>query len=140
MLTKKTPPEGDEISGYSVPGGVGVSYSANAIHHSPALFGPDEFVFRPERWLHTSEGGDEPDAEKIKAMERNNGLIFGYGKYQCLGKDVAFIELNKVIFEMMRRFEMTLVNPTHPWTTTCYGIFLQKDQWVTVRRRKMAST
>lgn len=135
MLAKYTPPEGDVICGFSVPGNVSIGYSASAVHHSPTLFGPDEEVFRPERWIPTSQGGDEPSIEKIKMMEKNNELLFGYGKYQCLGKSVAAIELNKVVFELMRRFDMALANPLQPWTTTCYGIHLQKNLWVTVRRR-----
>ncbi|KAF2165281.1 hypothetical protein M409DRAFT_67515 [Zasmidium cellare ATCC 36951] len=119
MLAKYTPPEGDTICGFHVPGNVSIGYSASAVHHSPALFGPDEEAFRPERWLTPAQGGDEPSVEKIRAMEKNNELLFGYGKYQCLGKSVAAIELNKVVFEMMRRFDMTL-----------------KDLWVTARRRE----
>lgn len=136
MLAKRSPRGGDEICGYFVPGDVTVGYSALAVHHSPALFGPDEDVFRPERWIPTSEGGDEPSVEKIREMERNNDLIFGHGKYQCLGKNVAAIELNKVLFELMRRFQFTLVDPKQPWSTSCYGIHLQRDMWVIVRERQ----
>ena len=85
LLSKKTPPEGDEICGYQVPGGVAIAISTKAIHRNASLFGPDEECFRPERWLFTSEGGDETSADKLKAMQDNNELIFGYGKYQCLG-------------------------------------------------------
>jgi len=70
-------------------------------------------------------------------MEQNNELIFGYGKYQCLGKTVAMIELNKVILELLRRFEFSLMNPLSPWKTRCFGIHLQTDMWVTVHRRKL---
>lgn len=133
MLSKKVPPEGDEICGYFVPGGTAVAYSTKAVHRSPALFGPDEEAFRPERWILSSEGGDEPSADKIKAMEDNNELIFGYGKYQCLGRSVAFVELNKVIFELVRRFQMDLVNTMRPLVTSCYAVHLQREMWVTVR-------
>ena len=69
-------------------------------------------------------------------MEKNNDLIFGHGKYQCLGKTVAFIELNKIFVELLRRFEFELVHPEKPWESNkCYGIHLQRGLWVTVRRR-----
>ncbi|KIX08762.1 uncharacterized protein Z518_03419 [Rhinocladiella mackenziei CBS 650.93] len=135
MLAKKTPPAGDIINGHFVPGGVSIAYSAKQIHHSPSLFGPDENAFRPERWILIEDGGDEPSGEKLKAMEQNNDLIFGYGKYQCLGKSVAMIELNKVYVELLRRFEFTLLDPLNVWQTRCYGIHLQKDMWVAVKRR-----
>jgi cytochrome P450 len=68
-------------------------------------------------------------------MERNNDLVFGHGKYQCLGKGIAFMELNKFFVELLRRFEFTLLDPEHPWETVCYGIHLQKGLWVSVKRR-----
>ncbi|ETN45928.1 uncharacterized protein HMPREF1541_00110 [Cyphellophora europaea CBS 101466] len=136
MLSKKTPAEGDTLCGYPVPGNVSIGYSAKAVHRSATLFGPDEDVFRPERWIHKDQGGDETSADKLKAMERNNELVFGHGKYQCLGKSVAALELNKVIFELLRRYQITLVNPTQPWVSSCYGIHLQRDMWVTIRGRR----
>lgn len=136
MLAKKTPPEGDTLCGYPVPGNVSLGYSAKAVHRSVRLFGPDEEVFRPERWIHRDEGGDETSEDKLKEMERNNELIFGHGKYQCLGKSVAAIELNKVVFELLRRYHIALVNPIQPWVSSCYGIHLQRDMWVTINERK----
>ena len=76
MLSKKVPPEGDEICGYFVPGGTGVAYSTKAVHRNTALFGPDEEAFRPERWILQSEGGDEPSEDKIKAMDSNNAEYY----------------------------------------------------------------
>lgn len=135
MLSKKIPPEGDTLCGYPVPGHVNVAYSAKAVHRSAVLFGPDADIFRPERWILSEEGGDETSSDKLNSMERNNELIFGHGKYQCLGKSVAAIELNKVVFELLRRYQITLVNPTQPWVSSCYGIHLQRDMWVTIDER-----
>lgn len=33
-------------------------------------------------------------------MERNNELIFGYGRFQRLGKNVVLMEPNKVFIEV----------------------------------------
>jgi cytochrome P450 len=101
-----------------------------------SMFGIDADAFRPERWILTSAGGDEPSLEKLQKMERNNDLIFGSGRHQCLGKSVAMIELNKVFVELLRRFELTLYDPLHPWKTFCSGIHFQHDMWVVVRPRK----
>ena len=62
------------------------------MHRDKALYGDDAQSFRPERWF-------EKDAEKLAAMTRTNDLIFGDGKWQCLGKPVAMMELPKIIFE-----------------------------------------
>lgn len=75
--------------------------------------------------------------EKIAVMERNNDLIFGHGKYSCLGKSVAVIELNKIFVELLRRFEFSVMKPEEGWRGGgCFGIFLQTGLWVTVRRRE----
>jgi cytochrome P450 len=70
-------------------------------------------------------------------MERNNDLLFGYGKYQCLGKPVAMMELNKIFVELMRRFEFTLLDPDNPWKTRCFGIHLQEGLWMTMKTRSV---
>ena len=69
------------------------SVSFWAVHRSINVFGPDVNVFRPERWLDVSE-------TQLNKMERNNELIFGYGRFKCLGQSVALVELNKVFVEV----------------------------------------
>lgn len=87
------PPEGDSFNGVFLPGGTKIGLSHWAVHRSITLFGPDPNVFRPERWL------DVPEAQ-LQRMERNNELIFGYGRSKCLGQSIALMELNKVFVEV----------------------------------------
>jgi len=56
----------------------------------------DVEVFRPERWL---PGGGQ-SSEQIEQMNEVVGLAFGYGRFGCLGKPVAMVELNKTIAEV----------------------------------------
>lgn len=97
LFSKDVPPGGDTVTvdGRSVhiPGGTCIGYSAGAMHHDKSLYGEDAQSFRPERWF-------EKDPEKLAAMTRTNDLIFGDGKWQCLGKPVAVIELGKITFEV----------------------------------------
>lgn len=99
LLSKVTPPEGDtiELDGKTVflPGNTNIGYCAWGVHRSTAVFGEDAHVFRPERWLV------EQSEERLGRMQRTAELIWGYGKYQCLGRNVATIELNKVFFEVV---------------------------------------
>lgn len=97
IFSRDIPPQGDtvKIKGQEVflPGGANIGYSAYAMHRSPEIYGEDAKAFRPERWF-------EEDQDKLAVMLRTNELIFGHGKYQCLGKPVAQIEIGKVIFEV----------------------------------------
>lgn len=83
----------DTLSGYHVPENTGVGYNFFGLMRDPKLWGEDAKVFRPERWLNASP-------EKLKAMEANVDLVFPYGKWQCLGKNVALMELNNVFLEV----------------------------------------
>ena len=57
------------------------------------IFGPDANAFRPERWLNVPEA-------QLQKMEQNNKLVFSSGRFECLGKAVAFVELNKIFVEV----------------------------------------
>lgn len=97
IFSRDLPPAGDEVEVNGervfIPGGVCIGYSAYAMHQSEHIYGPDAEVFRPERWF-------EKDAEKLAMMTRTNDLIFGHGRFGCLGKPVAQMEMSKVIFEV----------------------------------------
>ncbi|MCJ1314168.1 hypothetical protein MMC25_007848 [Agyrium rufum] len=89
-LPKLVPPEGDMIHGLFVPGGTRVGTCIYSIVQDKSIFGDDAETFRPERWLEAHEG-DLP--RMTKAAE----IMFGSGRYQCLGKAIAMIELRKTI-------------------------------------------
>lgn len=99
-VPKKVPQGGDtiEIDGQSIflPGGTDITYSVWSVHHDKATFGEDADCFRPERWLLN----EDSDQEHLNFMRRTTELIFGYGKYQCLGKPIAWMEINKALFEV----------------------------------------
>ena len=93
LLSKVVPPEGDTISGIFVPGGTEIASNNWSVTRHPDVFGQEPEFFSPERWLGISE-------EEYAKMARVVDLIFGYGKYKCLGRTIAWIELNKVIVEV----------------------------------------
>lgn len=93
LLSKKTPPGGDTINGRFVPGGTDIGQSIWAVMRSEKVFGADSQAFRPERWL-------EAEGENLEKMERSLGLVWGYGKFGCLGKGIAWMELDKIFFEV----------------------------------------
>ena len=158
-VPKRVPDGGDTVlvDGKAVflPGGALVSYAAWPLHHSKAIFGDDAGVFRPERWLV------EKDEKKMSEMNRTHELIFGYGKYQCLGKPIALMEIGKAVFEvrilshwgpdpcgqlvqleanlrvqLLRNFDWCLGKPEEPWKEHNYmGIFVHSDMWVMATER-----
>ena len=112
-VPKRVPDGGDTVvvDGKPVflPGGTNISYAAWPLHLSRVIFGEDAEEFRPERWLHVvrdGDGDDDNNNNKTRLAEMNwtHELIFGYGKYQCLGKPVALMEIDKVVFEVSEVF------------------------------------
>ena len=104
------------------------------------LFGPDEDCFRPERWLLSADGGDCSSPDKLREMEQNNEVIFGYGRFKCLGQAVALIELNKIFVELLRRFDFQLCDPKRPMELDYQiGIWVQTGMWVRVTKRNPES-
>jgi cytochrome P450 len=91
--SKQVPPEGDIICGYPVPGGTQIAHNFSGIMRLKSIWGEDADAFRPERWL---EGGE---AQK-KVMHDVVDLAFGSGKYECMGKRIAMVELNKIFVEV----------------------------------------
>ncbi|KAI0195845.1 pisatin demethylase [Xylaria flabelliformis] len=125
LYPKSVPPEGDVIHGKFIPGGTAIGMNTAALFSSTANFGDDAAIFRPERFA-------EADEQKRTEMERLVELGFGYGRFQCSGKPVAFMELNKVYFELLRAFDFQVANPTNPWKSRSYTVFIEEDMWVKV--------
>lgn len=93
LIPKVVPQGGENILGHHVPGGTAIGFNLSAISRSPKLFGPDAELFRPERLM-------DLDEHRRKQMERDIELAFGYGQWMCVGKSIAFMEINKVVFEV----------------------------------------
>ena len=86
--------EDDVVCSKHIPAGTNVGWSALGVMRNKEVFGDDADVFRPERWL-----GSPP--EKQRHMEQWTFQCFSKGmRSECLGKDIAFLELNKVFFEV----------------------------------------
>lgn len=127
LSPKIAPPGGDTLEdGTYIPAGTQVGIASWSIYHNKSVYGPDADIFRPERWIESSE-------VQVAEMKRSLELLFGYGRFKCLGQNVAMMELPKVIFELVRRFEWSLEDPLRPLgRNRCYGLFLQRGMWVNV--------
>jgi cytochrome P450 len=95
------PSSGAMVCGHFVPAGTIVGATAWVLHRNRSVFGEDVEVFRPERWL----------GEETKVKEMNQVLVnFGSGVHVCLGKNIALMEIYKLIPEILRRFEVCVSN------------------------------
>lgn len=83
--------------GAFIPEGTEMGASPYIIHRNTEIFGDDPFAFRPERWL---------ESPGRSALMEKYGMWWGYGGRECIGKNYAMIEMQKLCLELCRRFEM----------------------------------
>lgn len=118
-----------------LPEGTLIGCSPWGMHrNNRAVYGDDADVFRPERWFISD---DEPGGtEKLARMKKVNDMMFGSGRWSCLGRIVALIEIHKTIFELLRHFNFELSHPHQPWTVhNNLGLLAINKMWVQVTER-----
>ncbi|RFU34119.1 hypothetical protein B7463_g2203, partial [Scytalidium lignicola] len=96
------PPGGAQINGVTLPAGVSVAVNAWVTHLDTQIFGQDADEFRPERWLH--------DVNAAKQMERYM-FQFGGGSHLCIGRNLALLEMNRLLPCLLREYDFTLTDP-----------------------------
>jgi cytochrome P450 len=101
LLERHVPAGGATICGQYIPGGTIVGINPWVLQHDPAVY-PDPHAFKPERWL-------EAAPEHLAAMEKSF-FAFGAGNRVCLGKNISYIEMRKIIPEVVREFDISLPN------------------------------
>ena len=93
MKGKCSPPGGETFKGVFYPEGIEMSICDEAMCRNEEVFGKDAQVFRPERWI-------EADEETRKKYMRVVDSIFGSGRFLCLGRHIAMMELHKTFVEV----------------------------------------
>ncbi|KAK2777617.1 cytochrome p450 [Colletotrichum kahawae] len=121
---------GAELCGYFLPEGTQLGVNIQKLMRSKETFGIDADVFRPERWLEAAA-----DEERFKDMSDVVELAFGYGRFQCLGKTIAYMELNKIFVELLRRFDFAVVKPQEPLSLYDAAFWVTTDFWLRVTQR-----
>ncbi|KAH6988294.1 cytochrome protein [Ilyonectria sp. MPI-CAGE-AT-0026] len=103
ILPRVVPKGGVKLGGFDFPEGTHVGANSWVLHYDKDAFGPDADVYRPERWL-------QPEAGR----ESQNGMMFtfGAGSRACIGKNIALLEINKVVPQFVRNFDIVMDDKT----------------------------
>ncbi|KAH7021118.1 pisatin demethylase [Microdochium trichocladiopsis] len=129
LLSKTVPQGGDVVCGHHLPAGTQVGVHVVSIMHSKECWGGDADTFRPERWL-------EADEATLEDMSTCLEAVFGYGRYKCLGRGVAFMEMNKALPEFLLRYNITFSNPTRPVDVLYSAAFwMMHGLWASISSR-----
>ncbi|KAJ4379986.1 hypothetical protein N0V86_004293 [Didymella sp. IMI 355093] len=99
LYARIAPKEGKVIDGHFVPEGTEVTSYAYCVQRDRTLYGENAEQYEPERWLEGEKRTFELEAAQF---------TFGMGPRVCLGKDVAVMEMYKLLPEIVRKFDIEL--------------------------------
>ncbi|KEQ98174.1 hypothetical protein AUEXF2481DRAFT_2148 [Aureobasidium subglaciale EXF-2481] len=102
-LPRVVPEGGDTVDGYFLPAGVIVSTNPIAAGQSSANF-KEPLEFKPERWL-------VPDNKDILDASQP----FSLGARGCLGRNLAWMEMNTILSKLHWKFDLELLNTDVDW-------------------------
>ncbi|KAF2145342.1 uncharacterized protein K452DRAFT_283700 [Aplosporella prunicola CBS 121167] len=100
LFARVVPPEGKVVQGHYIPPGTDVTSYAMVVQRDPEMY-ERPLMYDPERWLVSKE--------KTRRMEAAS-FVFGTGPRICLGKEIALMEMHKVLPEIIRRFDFELLD------------------------------
>ncbi|XP_030450174.2 cytochrome P450 94B3-like [Syzygium oleosum] len=101
---------GDDVlpDGTPVRAGDRVTYFPYGMGRMEAIWGTDRFEFKPGRWFEGPPDG-KPRGE-LKKVCPYRFPVFQAGPRDCIGKEMAFMQMKYVVASVMRRFEIRPVD------------------------------
>ncbi|KAK1701056.1 cytochrome P450 [Colletotrichum godetiae] len=106
-MPRIVPRGGAEVCGDFVPEGTLVSVNPYSAFTNPENWArPNEFL--PERWTHT-------DASEWKDDKRDVHEPFSYGPRNCLGKNLAWLELRLLLAKTLWHYDLSLCPGMESW-------------------------
>jgi cytochrome P450 len=98
-LERIVPAQGLHVSGTSIPGGTIIGCSAWTLHLDSQVWGARPEHWIPERWI---------DASPTQKSEMKNRLFsFGAGSRTCVGKNISYLEMYKLVPALLSEFEVS---------------------------------
>ena len=93
---------GVTVLGRFIPEGTEVTCQSHVCGRNKQLYGKDATEYRPERWL-------EADENTLADWDRFD-FNWAYGSRACIGKNIALMQLHKILVQFFRMFETVVQN------------------------------
>ncbi|KAF5246229.1 hypothetical protein FAUST_1346 [Fusarium austroamericanum] len=118
LLERYVPETGLRLpDGSVVPAGTAVGINPYVSNRNKSIWGKDADTYRPERWLRNEDETETTFKERLRVYNAAD-LTFGSGSRVCIGRNVAQLELYKIVATLIRKYEISLVDPEAPWVVT----------------------
>jgi cytochrome P450 len=92
-----------------LPVGTKLGVSLARIHRDKTIFGEDADNYRPERWMKGRNEEEVAYRARLQAMNKVD-LSFGQASRGCIGKNIARMEMYKLLPALVERFEMRFLD------------------------------
>lgn len=110
---------GNNKGRFYVPKGTKIGMNPWVVNRDMETFGPKPHHFYPRRWLqnglNAGNGGkahESDDQFQLRLTNMNKyDLTFGAGTRQCLGKDLALLEIYKLVATLFKEFDVSRLSP-----------------------------
>ncbi|KAJ6612274.1 cytochrome P450 [Mycena sp. CBHHK59/15] len=112
LSTPITGVDGTEVSEIAIPSNTNVMMSILSVNRDPAIWGPDSFEWKPERWL-TSLPKTVEEAH-IPGIYSNLMTFLGGGR-ACIGIKFSQLEMKIVLALLLERFKFSLTDKDIKW-------------------------
>ncbi|KAJ7336312.1 cytochrome P450 [Mycena albidolilacea] len=121
-LTTSTPVttvDGSTVTEVPVPAGTEIFVSILASNRNPAIWGPDSFEWKPERWL-SSLSQSVADAHVPGIY--SNLMTFNGGGRACIGFKFSQLEMKVVLCLLVERFKFSLSDKDISWQMSSIAV------------------
>ena len=123
-LPRVVPNGGTTVNGVYIPAGTIIGANPWVVHRLKSIFGEDVDDFRPERWLGTDT-----------ANMRRFFFAFGAGARSCIGRNISWMEMSKLIPTLFMHFDIELENSNVNLEEVCWWFVIQKGLHVRLRQK-----
>jgi cytochrome P450 len=127
ILERRCPKGGVTLHDMYIPEDTIIGVNCWVVNRDKGIFGEDSHAFRPERWLDSDP--------KVVARMRANMFTFGAGARNCIGRNLAMMQLTKIIVELYRNFDIKLADPDKEWTVSGGWLTRQSNMEAVLTKR-----
>lgn len=116
VLARCVPQGGAVISGKYLPENTEVGINAWVAHRNENVF-PESTAFKPERWL-----GPKAEVSRMDSYFAS----FGFGSRTCIGRHISFLEISKLVPQLIRNYDFELDPPNTEWVVKSHVFAKQR--------------
>ncbi|KAI8632811.1 cytochrome P450 [Xylariaceae sp. FL1651] len=106
-ITRIVPEGGADVLGDYLPEGISVTISSYAAYQHPSNFS-EPTRFAPERWI-------KKDSPRWAKDRREVYEPFGWGPRNCIGKNLAMLELRLLLTKILYHYDIELLPECQDW-------------------------